>query len=218
MTTGLAAGTLGSNITTTRSKTGTLKSNANDRTHEVNIRKTPDGEIKATRLPGLEVYVNWGTVNNHNCKWYHILYDKGNDDVGWVREDVITLTLLRFDITEGRHVRIFQDSEPPHRDSGQLYMNIYNPTTDETQLYKSRAVRLPLEVTTPPNCNCTVQWESFVAEENGKVYTARFVYLDQIEFVVSSAINGQMISRECGRNGTGLDFEEGEDRIRALQF
>lgn len=192
-----------------RTRTGTLKSNDSSAT-SVNIRHAANGDVVKTSLPhGTQVSVIQASAapDVNGFKWYKISYAPANE-LGWVREDVIVIkdeptgrpqetevatekkTWLFFE-TSARSVRVFQGSK-------RLHMNIHNKSSGQTK--QMEAIRLPDAVNVPGGSDA--RWQSYVAEQDGTVYAARFVPLSQpspqAELVISHASNGNFIDKEPG--------------------
>ncbi|PZO09724.1 MAG: hypothetical protein DCF25_21425 [Leptolyngbya foveolarum] len=198
--------------TGTRTRTGTLKSN-NSSITSVNIRHAADGNWKTDLPQGTQVRVIQASAapDSGGHTWYKISYGTANE-LGWVRDDVIVIkdepagggkelevateenTRLFFE-TPKRSFRVFQGSE-------RLHLNIYDKSTRKTQ--QIGAICLPSAISAPEGAD--VPWQSYVAEQNGRVYVARFVPLKQIELVVSDADNWRIISKASGYGGRGSAY------------
>lgn len=196
---------------------GTLRTNTSSRT-TVNIRFKPDGdEIKTERPSGTKVSVTAESApDSRGHSWYKISYGDTANDVGWVRDDVITLeplssaspetsaspleanTRLYFETGE-RIIRVFEED-------GQLRLNVYNKVSNKTHLNKVSAIRLPDVVSMPSGAD--ISWHSYVSRQDEKVYIVRFVPLRQTELIISHALNGEVFVRTLGFSSRGTAYTQ----------
>lgn len=210
-------------MTTAPKNWATLKTNSSAASR-INIRYAPDGEEVKTDRPhgfGPVRVIAESSKDRNGYIWYKIIYsDDAANDIGWVREDVIDIesldwkdelepeegeaskistdenTILFFE-TQERAIRVFNPQ-------GKLRLNIYNKMFRKTQLHQVKAIGLPDIVCAPDGSK--VRWQGYVAEQNNRVYIARFVPLQQVELIVSNAITGEVFSRAAGFGSKGIAY------------
>ncbi|MBW4565884.1 MAG: SH3 domain-containing protein [Mojavia pulchra JT2-VF2] len=183
---------------------GILKSNSTN-TNVVNIRSAPlikEGNVVHKGKSGDRVKIldkNKPSGDKHN--WYKVQFGKQQSDVGWVREDVITVvakpsspdknpsetqTLLYF-VTDSKTVRIYNQ--------GQVYINVYDNKSEVTE----RAPAAKLLNNDPKNI-----WTTYVAIKDGYTYQVRFIPGAETELTI--IYNNKIILQQKGFRADGSEY------------
>ncbi|BAY08314.1 SH3 domain-containing protein [Calothrix sp. NIES-2098] len=154
---------------------GVLKTNSSN-TNVVNIRSTPavkEGNIVRQGKSGDRVkIIDKQKPSGDTRTWYKVQFGTQAKDVGWVREDVISIvpskptpdqnpseadTLVYF-VTDTKTVRVYGKS--------QAYINVYDNKTEVTN--RAPAAKLPKTETNQ-------LWTTYIASKDGYTYQVRFI-------------------------------------------
>lgn len=182
----------------------------------IRIRYEPNGAtVKAKLVAGSKVNVIAESAPDSNeYTWHQVHYGEGENDIGWVRDDVITLdppttpeppaekdkhVHLYFE-TDARTIRVFEQDK-------QLRMNVYHNSTRKMELSGVDAIYLPRAVSAPDGAD--VAWRSYLTQGHGKVYIARFLPSEQVELIISYATDGEILSKERGFKQDGSAYKQG---------
>ncbi len=188
---------------------GVLKTNnPNNQNVQINIRSGPslNNSVKLTKPAGTRVSIlEENQPSGDRYSWYRIRYGDGTNDIGWVREDVINIlqnpnpsesdTRLLFE-TQTRQLRIYDGEQP--------YMNVYVKATNNTDLLRVPAVRIPKSDDYQP-------WISYIAIKDNTVYQVRFIPLTQTrsgqaELIIGDANTGRISLQEKGFGIQGYEY------------
>lgn len=193
----------------------------------VNVRETAEiptdgsNNIVAKRIHNTEVFIRAEReADAQGYQWFWV-YEKDPDDLGWVREDVLleyvippnpspspgpspgpnpspapvpeppTETHLRFE-TDRYVVRVL-------RVQTRLSMNIYNKTTQRTEILGVATVQLP-------QLAADTNWQTYLAQQDDNVYVARFIPMANTELVMSDGVTGAVSYRQAGFRAEGVAF------------
>ncbi|MBD2168801.1 SH3 domain-containing protein [Calothrix membranacea FACHB-236] len=190
---------------------GILKTNnPNNQNLQINIRSGPSlsNNVKLTKPSGTRVTIlEKSQPAGDSYSWYRVRYADGNNDTGWVREDVINVlanpnpspsdTRLLFE-TQTRQVRVYGREQP--------YMNIYVKATNSTDLLRVTAVRIPKSDDYQP-------WISYIAIKGTTVYQVRFISVTQTrsgqaELIIGESNSGQIYLQEKGFGIQGYEYNQ----------
>jgi hypothetical protein len=188
---------------------GVLKTNnPNNQNLPINIRSAPsiNATVKLTRPAGTRVTIlEKNQPSGDRYAWYRIRYGEGNNDHGWVREDVINIlpqsnpspsdTRLFFE-TQSRQIRVYG--------AEQAYMNVYVKATGSNDLLRATAVRIP-------RVSDAERWISYIAFKDRTVYQVRFVPLTQTqsgdaELIIGDSNTGRISLQERGFGIQGSEY------------
>ncbi len=187
---------------------GELKTNITGGKGPTNIRSTPstkDGtNIISTQPLGTRVKI-LDKTSAEGRTWYKVNYGTQQKNVGWVREDVITLlpnqnptpnneeTRLYFE-TDKRLVRVYEESS-------KIYMNVYNKQTQKTEISGVVATKLSKDLKT--------SWEGYLATQDGRTYQAFFINRGATQLIITSSDTGENIEPiETGFASKGTEYQQ----------
>lgn len=181
---------------------GVLKTNTSN-TKVVNIRSAPvikEGNIIRQGKAGDRVKIlDKQKPSGDPRTWYKVQFGTQAKDVGWVREDVITLskpspdknptdaqTLVYF-VTDTKTVRIHKQD--------QVYMNVYDNKTEVTE--RAPAAKLP-------NNDTKNYWTTYIAIKDGSTYQVRFIPGADTELTILR--DNQVKLQEKGFRADGTEY------------
>jgi Bacterial SH3 domain len=181
---------------------GILKTNSTS-TNVVNIRSAPvikDGNVIRQGKSGDRVkIVDKQKPSGDTRTWYKVQFGTQAKDVGWVREDVISLskpspdknptgaqTLVYF-VTDDKTVRVHKQD--------QVYMNIYDNKTEVTE--RAPAAKLP-------NNDAKNYWTTYIAIKDGSTYQVRFIPGADTELTIIR--DNKVISQQKGFRADGTEY------------
>ena len=183
---------------------GVLKTNTAN-TNVVNIRSAPvikEGNIIRQGKSGDRVKIlDKQKPSGDTRTWYKVQFGTQAKDVGWVREDVITLvskpstpdknptdaqTLVYF-VTDAKTVRIYKQD--------QVYMNIYDNKTEVTE--RAPAAKLP-------NNDSKNYWTTYIAIKDGSTYQVRFIPGADTELTILR--DNKVILQQKGFRADGTEY------------
>lgn len=183
---------------------GILKTNSTS-TNVVNIRSAPlvkDGNVIRQGKSGDRVKIlDKQKPSGDSRTWYKVQFGTQAKDVGWVREDVISLvtkpstpdknpteaqTLVYF-VTDAKTVRVYKQD--------QVYMNIYDNKTEVTE--RAPAAKLL-------NNDNKNFWTTYIAIKDGSTYQVRFIPGADTELTITR--DNKVILQQKGFRADGSEY------------
>ncbi|MDZ8054147.1 MAG: SH3 domain-containing protein [Aulosira sp. ZfuVER01] len=183
---------------------GVLKTNSTS-TNVVNIRSTPvvkDGNIIRQGKSGDRVKIlDKQKPSGDTRTWYKVQFGTQAKDVGWVREDVISIvakqptpdknpseadTLVYF-VTDTKTVRVYG--------KGQAYINVYDNKSETTN--RAPAAKLPKTETNS-------LWTTYIASKDGYTYQVRFIPGADTELTIIQ--ENKVILQQKGFRADGSEY------------
>ncbi|BAY26960.1 hypothetical protein NIES2100_67800 [Calothrix sp. NIES-2100] len=183
---------------------GILKTNSTS-TNVVNIRSAPvikDGNVIRQGKSGDRVkIVDKQKPSGDTRNWYKVQFGTQAKEVGWVREDVISIvasqptpdknpseadTLVYF-VTDTKTVRVYG--------KGQAYINVYDNKTEVTN--RAPAAKLPKNDTTNA-------WTTYIASKDGSTYQVRFIPGADTELTIIH--ENKVILQQKGFRADGTEY------------
>ena len=135
--------------------------------------------------------------------WYEVKFDSGADDIGWVREDVVDVTLTNpnpsdestrlYFVTQSKTVRVYEDK-------GQVYMNVYDNRSKVTDPNGAPIAKIP-------QLDRDNQSISYVALKDRSAYYIQFVPFGEINFIISDRNNANILLNENGFRASGTEYQ-----------
>ncbi|OUL18958.1 hypothetical protein BV372_33860 [Nostoc sp. T09] len=183
---------------------GVLKTNSTS-TNVVNIRSAPvvkDGNVIRQGKSGDRVkIIDKQKPSGDTRTWYKVQFGTQAKDVGWVREDVISVvasqpapdknpsetdTLVYF-VTDTKTVRVYG--------KGQAYINVYDNKTEVTN--RTPAAKLPKNETNQ-------LWTTYIASKDGYTYQVRFIPGADTELTIIH--ENKVILQQKGFRADGTEY------------
>ncbi|OUL36137.1 SH3 domain-containing protein [Nostoc sp. 106C] len=183
---------------------GVLKTNSSS-TNVVNIRSAPavkDGNVIHQGKSGDRVkIIDKQKPSGDTRTWYKVQFSTQAKDVGWVREDVISVvasqpapdknpsetdTLVYF-VTDTKTVRVYG--------KGQAYINVYDNKTEVTN--RAPAAKLPKNETNQ-------LWTTYIASKDGYTYQVRFIPGADTELTIIH--ENKVILQQKGFRADGTEY------------
>lgn len=184
--------------------TGVLKTNSSTATL-VNIRSGPslsNSVIRQGRRGDTVQILGQSKPSGESFTWYRVKFGSGQNDIGWVREDVIEVNLntnppdastrLYF-VTESKTVRIYEDN-------GQVYMNVYDNQSRVTDPNGVSVAKIPQIYINDASI-------SYIALQDRFAYYVRFVPFSEVDFIISDRNNGNIRLQEQGFRASGTEYQ-----------
>jgi Bacterial SH3 domain len=182
---------------------GVLKTNSTS-TNVVNIRSAAvikDGNVVHKGKSGDRVkIVDKQKPSGDTRTWYKVQFSTHAKDVGWVREDVISLVTkpspdknptgtqtLVFFVTDAKTVRVYKQE--------QVYMNIYDNKTEVTE--RAPAAKLP-------NNDSQNYWTTYIAIKDGSTYQVKFVPGADTELTIIR--DNKVVLQQKGFRADGTEY------------
>ncbi|BAY31041.1 hypothetical protein NIES2107_28900 [Nostoc carneum NIES-2107] len=187
------------------SSEGILKTNSTS-TSVVNIRSAPvikEGNVIRQGKSGDRVKIlDKQKPSGDTRTWYKVQFGKQANEVGWVREDVISVvaptkpapdknppeadTLVYF-VTETKTVRVYG--------KGQAYINVYDNKSETTN--SAPAAKLPKTETNS-------LWTTYIASKDGYTYQVRFIPGADTELTIIQ--NNKVVLQQKGFRADGTEY------------
>jgi Bacterial SH3 domain len=183
---------------------GTLKTNSTS-TNVVNIRSAPlikDVNVIHQGKSGDRVKIlDKQKPSGDTRTWYKVQFGKQANEVGWVREDVISVVstqpspdknpspadTLVFFVTDTKTVRV--------HGKGQAYINVYDNKSETTS--SAPAAKLPKTETNN-------LWTTYIASKDGYTYQVRFIPGADTELTIIQ--NNKVVLQQKGFRADGTEY------------
>lgn len=134
--------------------------------------------------------------------WYQVKFGSGQNDIGWVREDLIEVNLSNpnppdastrlFFVTESKTVRIYEDNE-------QVYMNVYDNQSQITDPNRISIAKIPQIYRDDESI-------SYIALQDRFSYYVRFIPFGEVDFIISDRNNANVRLQEKGFRANGSEY------------
>ncbi|MEM7552852.1 MAG: SH3 domain-containing protein [Cyanobacteria bacterium P01_A01_bin.84] len=189
-------------VNATAIREGVLKTN-NDSASLINIRSGPSLNNKVIRQGkkgDVVTVIEETQPSGEKYTWYKIRFGSAQNDIGWVRNDVIEVTYknpsdastrLRF-ATQSKTVRIYQGDE-------EVYINVYDNKAEETEL-------LQVPIAKIPKLDTETKWQGYMTFQGKLVYYVRFIPFGEVSLVTSNKDDGKIIRQEKGFQASGSEY------------
>jgi len=183
---------------------GTLKTNSTS-TNVVNLRSAPlitEGNVIHQGKSGDRVKVlDKQKPSGDTRTWYKVQFGTQANEVGWVREDVISVvpnkpspdknpsetdTLVYF-VTETKTVRVYG--------KGQAYINVYDNKSETTN--SAPGAKLPKNETNN-------LWTTYIASKDGYTYQVRFIPGADTELTIIK--DNKVVLQQKGFRADGTEY------------
>lgn len=185
--------------------TGVLKTNSST-SNIVNIRSGPslsNSVIRQGRKGDTVQILGKTKPSGDSFSWYKVKFGSGQNDIGWVREDVIQVNLSNpnpsdrstrlYFVTERKTVRIYEDD-------GQVYMNVYDNQSEVTDPNRAPAAKIPQIYSDDESV-------SYIALQDRFAYYVRFIAFGEVDFIISDRNNGNVRLQEQGFRASGTEYQ-----------
>ena len=172
----------------------------------VNIRSGPslnDSVIRQGKNGDSVQVLGQSKPSGDRFTWYRIKFGSGQNDLGWVREDLIEVSLNNpnppdvstrlFFVTDSKTVRIYEDD-------GQVYMNVYDNRSEVTDPNGAPVAKIP-------QLDRDDRSISYVALQGRSAYYIRFIPFGEVDFILSDRNNANIRLQEKGFRASGTEYQ-----------
>ena len=172
----------------------------------VNIRSGPslnDSIIRQGKNGDTVQILGRSKPSGDRFTWYRIKFGSGQNDIGWVREDLIEVNLNNpnppdastrvFFVTESKTVRVYEED-------GQVYMNVYDNQSEVTNPNGVAVAKIP-------QLDRDDRSISYIALQDRSAYYVRFIPFGEVDFIISDRNNANIRLQEKGFRASGTEYQ-----------